>query len=74
MESFLISLTRQTVSIEACGRTFPFDEWEPIHTESSYKFRESDFTRLAVDNGFEVVANFYDKRRFFANSLWQVRG
>jgi dimethylhistidine N-methyltransferase len=73
VESFLISRKKQEVSIEACGRAFSFDEWEPIHTESSHKFKESDFTRLAETNGFEVVANFYDKRRFFANSLWQVR-
>ena len=73
VESFLISLKKQEVSVEACGRTFSFEEWEPIHTESSYKFRESDFTRLAGRNGFEVRANFYDARRFFANSLWQVR-
>ena len=73
VESFLISRKKQEVSIEACRRTFSFEECEPIHTESSYKFKESDFTRLAGRNGFEVVANFYDKRRFFANSLWKVR-
>ncbi len=73
VESFLISRQKQEVSIEACRQTFPFDEWEPIHTESSYKFRESDFTGLAEKSGFEVRANFYDTRRFFVDSLWQAR-
>jgi L-histidine Nalpha-methyltransferase len=73
VESFLISRQKQKVSIQACLRTFSFDEWEPIHTESSYKFRESDFTNLAERSSFEVKANFYDTRRFFANSLWQAR-
>ena len=73
VESFLISRQKQEVSIQACGQTFSFDKWEPIHTESSYKFRESDLASLAERTGFEVKANFYDTRRFFANSLWQAR-
>ncbi|HTY22058.1 MAG TPA: L-histidine N(alpha)-methyltransferase, partial [Desulfomonilaceae bacterium] len=73
VESFLISRHKQEVWIEACRQTFYFDEWEPIHTESSYKFREREFAGLAEKSGFEVRANFYDTRRFFANSLWQAR-
>jgi L-histidine Nalpha-methyltransferase len=73
VESFLISRQKQAVSIQACRRTFSFDEWEPIHTESSYKFNEGDFTSFASRTGFEVKASFYDTRRFFTNSLWQAR-
>ncbi len=73
VESFLISRKKQEVCVDACRRTFTFDEWEPIHTESSCKFSESDLAHLAARNGFEVRATFYDRRRFFADSLWQVR-
>jgi dimethylhistidine N-methyltransferase len=73
MESFLISRKEQSVFIELCGQAFSFARWEPIHTESSYKFLEGDFTRLARENGFHPVASFCDSRRYFADTLWQAR-
>ncbi len=73
IESFLISRKKQTVYIDLCGRTFPFAKWEPIHTESSYKFDRSEFSRLAPENGFEAVGNFCDSHRYFADALWRVR-
>ncbi len=74
MESFLISRKKQTAYVEACGQRFFFGQWEAIHTESSYKFQERDLARLAQASGFEIVANFYDSRRFFTDSLWQAAG
>ena len=72
IESFLISKKDQSVSIELCGRAFSFARWEPIHTESSYKFLEKDFRMLARENGFRAVASFCDSRRYFADALWQA--
>jgi L-histidine N-alpha-methyltransferase len=72
IESFLISRKEQTVFIELCGRAFSFARWEPIHTESSYKFLEKDFAQLARDNGFRAVASFCDSRQYFADTLWQA--
>ena len=73
IESFLISRRRQTVYIDLCGRAFSFAKWEPIHTESSYKFDKGQLSGLAPEHGFEEVANFYDPRRYFADALWRVR-
>lgn len=73
VESFLISRKRQTVSIDLCGRAFSFAKWEPIHTESSYKFDKGELSRLAPEHGFEEAANFYDSRGYFADALWRVR-
>lgn len=72
IESFLISTKEQTVFIDLCGRAFSFARWEPIHTESSYKFLKRDFTRLARESGFRPVASFCDSRRYFADTLWQA--
>ena len=72
IESFLMSRKEQSVFIELCGRDFTFARWEPIHTESSYKFLEKDFTRLARENGFRAVTSFCDSRRYFADTLWQA--
>lgn len=72
IESFLISRREQKVSIDMCGQTFAFARWEPIHTESSYKFCESDFARLAHANGFRPIATFTDSRRYFTDAVWQA--
>lgn len=73
MESYLVSMEAQTVFIEAIGQRFSFDPWEPIHTEYSYKYLESDIEQLAADTGFEIVHQFYDSKKYFLDSLWQVR-
>jgi L-histidine N-alpha-methyltransferase len=72
MESYLVSLVAQTVTIEAIGQTFEFQEWEPIHTEYSYKYLESDIISLAESTGFSIRARFHDRRRWFTDSLWRV--
>lgn len=72
VESFLISRDKQAIAVEACGQRFFLDQWESIHTESSYKFHENHLIRLAHENGFEVVAHFYDTRRYFIDALWRV--
>jgi L-histidine Nalpha-methyltransferase len=72
MESFLVSMEDQDVYIDTIGRSFSFREWEPIHTEYSYKYLESDIKTLAVETGFRVVNLLFDSRHFFADSIWKV--
>lgn len=72
MESYLVSLTPQRVTIGELAQTFEFDAWEPIHTEYSYKYLESDIVALAEATGFEVVSEFRDRRGWFVDALWRV--
>ncbi len=72
MESYIVSLEQQTVVIRELQSTFEFDEWEPIHTEYSYKYRPSDIDALARDTGFGIVDQYCDAKSWFTNSLWQV--
>ncbi|HEX9655597.1 MAG TPA: L-histidine N(alpha)-methyltransferase [Bacteroidota bacterium] len=72
MESYLISLKKQTVFIEQIGRTFDFEPWEPIHTEFSQKYLVSDIDGMAKANGFEVFEHFFDSKYYFADSMWRV--
>lgn len=72
MESYLVSLEKQSVFIEKIGRWFEFDAWEPIHTEYSYKYLISEIEQLASETGFEVYEHLFDARRYFADSLWRV--
>ena len=73
LKSCVISTCRQTVNIKELDRPFEFDAWEPIHTESSYKFSEDNVSMFAFKNGFDIIENFYDKKRYFADTLWQVK-
>ena len=73
VESFLISQKQQTVCIETLNESFSFEAWEPLHTEFSHKYLESDIVEMAAETGYEIVQQYYDSRRYFADSLWQVR-
>jgi L-histidine N-alpha-methyltransferase len=73
MESYLVSLQKQTVFIEELSQTFNFEAWESIHTEYSYKYLESDISELAENTGFVIKKQLYDDKRFFIDSIWQVQ-
>lgn len=72
MESYLVSKEKQRTYIDAIGRSFWFEPWEPIHTEYSYKYLVSDIEVLAAETGFIVEDHLFDSRKFFADSLWKV--
>ncbi|MEM9187639.1 MAG: L-histidine N(alpha)-methyltransferase [Myxococcota bacterium] len=72
MESYLVSLERQTVYIEAIRLAFQFDPWEPVHTEYSYKYLRSDVHTLAKDCGYTIDAEYLDDKRWFVDSVWRV--
>ncbi|HSI04479.1 MAG TPA: L-histidine N(alpha)-methyltransferase [Myxococcota bacterium] len=72
MESYLVSQRRQTVTVRDLRHFFDFDPYEPIHTEYSYKYLDSDIEALAAATGFQVAARWYDRKRWFADMLWRV--
>lgn len=72
MESYLVSLERQRVYIEALQQEFTFLPFEPIHTEYSYKFLLSDIEELAASSGYVIETNLFEERRWFVDSLWRV--
>ena len=72
MESYLISRREQVVDIEALNQSFPFEAWEPVHTEYSYKYLESDIATLAEETGFTIVSQLTDSKKYFCDSVWQV--
>lgn len=72
MESYLVSLAHQSVRIGGLGASFEFAAWEPIHTEYSYKYLESDIDRMCSDSGFVDEGRFFDRERWFCDALWRV--
>jgi L-histidine Nalpha-methyltransferase len=72
MKSYLVSLEAQSVHIEALSQSFSFEPWEPIHTEYSYKYLDSDVEQLAADTGFSIQRQYRDRQRYFLDALWRV--
>jgi L-histidine Nalpha-methyltransferase len=70
MESWLVSTEDQQVHIAALERGFSFRAWEGIHVECSYKYDLVDIESLAETAGFSVGRHFFDRRRWFVDSLW----
>ncbi|MCK5455309.1 MAG: L-histidine N(alpha)-methyltransferase, partial [Calditrichia bacterium] len=73
MESYLVSLEKQLVYIDALSQVFEFEAWEPIHTEYSYKYLESDIVELAEATGFQIETQLFDSKKYFVDSVWQVQ-
>ncbi len=69
--SYLISQKDHNVSIKALNRDFHFKKWEPIYMEVSQKYNLEMIKNLAEKSGFEILKNFYDKNKFYTNSLWK---
>lgn len=72
VESFLLSTEKQQVWIDELKKSFSFEAWEGIQTETSHKFLESEIESLASDTGFRVEKRFFDSRNYFVDSLWTI--
>ncbi len=69
--SYLISQKEQLVTIGAANKLIRFEAFEPIFTEISRKFSESEISQLASECGFKVVDFFTDSENYFTDVLWQ---
>lgn len=69
--SFLISREKQTVTIKALGRSFDFEQWEPIFMEISQKYTRAMIEELAAESDFDIETNFFDDVNFYTDSLWR---
>lgn len=70
MESYLLSTRDQLVRV--AGECIGFAAWEPIHTEISCKYRESDALAFARASGFSSLRCYYDENRYFLDALWRA--
>lgn len=70
--SYLVSTKRQEVSIGEDPIIFNFEKDEPIFMEISQKYSLEDIENYAARAGFRIIGNFFDKRKYFVNSLWEL--
>ncbi len=69
--SFLISREKQTVHIAALGRSFEFDQWEPIFMEISQKYTHAMLEEFSAESGFAIETEFANEEDFYMDSLWR---
>lgn len=67
-KSYLISLKDQVVNV--ADEEITFSKNEPIFMEVSQKFSVEETDKLAEESGFKIVHKFFDKKRWFMDSLW----
>lgn len=72
-KSYLISRKKQQVRIGAIPATLDFEEAELIFMEISQKYGLEDIENYAARAGFRIAANFFDRRKYFVNSLWELK-
>ena len=72
MKSYILSKEKQQVHIEYLNKSFSFDAWEALQTESSYKYCFASIDKLAAQSGFEVVKRFQDSQKWFTSDIWKA--
>jgi L-histidine N-alpha-methyltransferase len=70
-KSYLVSLKQQWIHIG--GTPIHFDAYEPIYMEVSQKYSLDEIHEMGRSTGFEPIADFRDKRRWFTDCLWRVK-
>jgi dimethylhistidine N-methyltransferase len=71
--SYLISRKKQEVHIGTNPAIIKFKKDEPVFMEISQKYSLEDINNYAVRAGFRITENFFDKRKYFLNSLWELK-
>jgi L-histidine N-alpha-methyltransferase len=71
MESYLISMIKQSVYIKELNKRFEFEVFEPIHLEYSFKYSEDNISDLAKSSNFKIIKNYTDKKKYFIDSVWK---
>ena len=69
-KSYLISLEQQQVVVSNMVISFEKDEY--IDMEISQKYTVEQAERLAANAGFSTVTNFFDKKKWFLDTIWSA--
>ncbi len=72
-QSYLVSLKKQDVYIEALDKTVHFKRWEIIHTEVSTKFDQTMIEQLASCSGLEILHQYFDCKHYFSDVIFVKR-
>ena len=68
-KSYLVSLKKQTVKINALDKRFDFEVGETIHTEISRKYSIKQIETLFGNAKFQVSKHFFDCKHYYVDTL-----
>jgi len=71
--SYLVSTEKQEVNIGTIPLHVSFEKGEPIYMEISQKYGMEDIRKFAEKSGFIIAENYFDRRKYFVNSLWEKK-
>jgi dimethylhistidine N-methyltransferase len=74
VESHLVSLEDQTVTVSQCRLSARLRKGESIHAENSYKYTPDDLAGLAEDAGLLEEAAWTDRDGLFRVQRWRKKG
>ncbi|MDQ6904064.1 MAG: L-histidine N(alpha)-methyltransferase [Bacteroidota bacterium] len=69
-KSYLISLKDQDVTI-GNNTVIHFGKNEPVFMEVSQKYSVEESNAIAKQSGFEPIAHFFDKNKWFMDVIWK---
>ena len=69
-KSYLVSLEKQRVTIPD-SIEIRFEKDETIYMEISQKYTIDESDKIARESGFEPVAHFFDKNKWFTDVIWK---
>ncbi|MBJ7881778.1 L-histidine N(alpha)-methyltransferase [Gelidibacter salicanalis] len=67
--SFLVSTTKQTVTIKNLNKSFNFIEGEKIHTETSRKYNDQILTDILGQSSLKIIDRLTDSQNLFADYI-----
>ena len=71
--SYIVSLKQQSVNFAALDWKTDFEAFEIIHTEISKKYGIPELESLAKEQGFQILEHFTDEKKYFLDTLWEVK-
>lgn len=72
-KSYLVSVKKQHVYIEALEIDVSFEAWETIHTEISQKYDHKTIEWLAEKSDLEIIDSFTDSKNYYKNYLFRKK-
>jgi dimethylhistidine N-methyltransferase len=70
-KSYLVSKLDQEAIIGNSPVSIRFEKGEPIFMEISQKYDMAEIEEYSERAGFRILENFYDRKGYFVNSLWE---
>lgn len=73
VRSYIVSGTKQDVTLKKLNKTIRFEWGETIHTEISRKYSSIQMQEIALEAGFEFVESYTDCKGYFMDMLLRVK-